>query len=243
MTHPEISAVFFDLDETLIKTTKSFEQLSLETFDAFASHLAPTTRTQYWELFWHKALDTWFMMIDGALPAEHARIYAHINTLRALNGDERLAAPMLEYAENLLVASTVLLEDTLPVLTRLRAHRIPLGIITNGFTQPQRAKLARHGLEPLVDFIVVSGEVGVHKPNPGIFEHALALAHAAPERAIYVGDQPEVDIAGAQRAGLQAVLISGPDPVQDLPRAGTPNPATPRITRLAELLPLLGLDA
>jgi FMN phosphatase YigB (HAD superfamily) len=54
---------------------------------------------------------------------------------------------------------------------------------------------------------VTSAEAGVRKPDPRIFEAALAAVGCPPARAIYVGDSFEIDIAGGRAAGIRSVLI------------------------------------
>lgn len=238
---PEMDAVLFDLDETLITQKHSFQELGYATFDAFAHRMPGVSRERFWDTFWRKALDNWFMMVDGALEPENARIYPYINTLRALRVDEALAPELAEQSERLLIEGTSLLPAALPVLGALRDTGKTVGIVTNGFPGPQRGKLARHGLEDHVDFVVVSGEVGAHKPNPEIFRKALEIAGCEPHRAVYVGDQPEVDVLGAESAGMHAVLISLDGRESVLPGAGRARPETRRLTQLEALLPLLGM--
>ncbi len=67
--------------------------------------------------------------------------------------------------------------------------------------------LATAGLTPYLDFVVDSGEVGVEKPDPRIFELAMARAGIAPSEAAYIGDFYSIDVRGATAAGLRAVLL------------------------------------
>jgi HAD superfamily hydrolase (TIGR01509 family) len=67
--------------------------------------------------------------------------------------------------------------------------------------------LAAVGLGPYLDFVVDSGEVGIEKPDPRIFEVALARAGVAPAEAAYIGDFYSIDVKGATAAGLRAVLL------------------------------------
>ena len=67
--------------------------------------------------------------------------------------------------------------------------------------------LASVGLGPYLDFVVDSGEVGVEKPNPRIFELALARAGVAAAEAAYIGDFYSIDVRGAAAAGVRAVLL------------------------------------
>ncbi len=74
---------------------------------------------------------------------------------------------------------------------------------------------SRVGLSPYLDGIVTSAEVGARKPDPAIFERALALAGVPASTAMHVGDKPADDVAGARNAGIEPVLIvreGGPVP-------------------------------
>ena len=112
----------------------------------------------------------------------------------------------------------------------------PVGIITNGPAEVQRAKLDLLGIEGLVDFALVSGEFGVGKPDPAIFGEALRLAGASPSESLMVGDTLEFDIAGARAAGVRSVWLSHAGH-----RAGSARPAPDAtVTELADVLTLIG---
>ncbi len=232
-----ITAVLFDLDGTLIEHTRDIRDLCHETFEAFADRLPSVTQDRFWETFWPKNHDMWYMMVDGVLAGDVARLYSFVNTLRALQADERLAEPMLQDWEDRIIAATRLFDDTLPVVERLRSAGMRLGIVTNGYTTMQRRKIRHHHLADQVDFVLISEEVGVHKPDKAIFELALARAEAAACQALFVGDTPSTDIEGARNAGLHPVLV---DP-RDTWAEATSDEVT-KIRRLSELPPLLGLS-
>jgi len=97
-------------------------------------------------------------------------------------------------------------DDVETVLKDLRARGLKIGVVSNWDTR-LKSICDGLGLTPLVDFIVISAEVGVRKPDPRIFRMALDKAGVRPEEAIHVGDLPEEDAEGARRAGLRAVLI------------------------------------
>ncbi len=75
-------------------------------------------------------------------------------------------------------------------------------------------------------------DVGVAKPAPAIFEHAVARLDLAPHEVLHVGDDLETDVAGALRAGLAAVWIN-----RDTPKGG--QQPVPVVRTLAELPDLL----
>ena len=88
----------------------------------------------------------------------------------------------------------------------LRGRGLTLGIISNWSTRLRSIARAT-GLEPLVDFIVVSSEVGARKPDPRIFRAALERAGTAPSETVYVGDQVEDDVRGSERMGIRPFLV------------------------------------
>src|SRR5207248_1962029 len=95
------------------------------------------------------------------------------------------------------------------VLAQLTAH-YTLGIISN-FDRRLRRVLEQLALAPLFRHVVISSEVGADKPDPWIFERALALAGAQPHEALHVGDEPGADWEGAGRAGLHVFRLKRPE--------------------------------
>jgi putative hydrolase of the HAD superfamily len=91
-----------------------------------------------------------------------------------------------------------------------------------------RESLEAAGLAERFDVIVDSHLVGLSKPDPAIFRHALGLLGVEPEEAVFVGDSYAHDALAALAAGMRAVLI---DPLDMYPEA-----VVPRIRRLGELL-------
>lgn len=129
-----------------------------------------------------------------------------------------------------------LFDESLEVVESIK-QQARVGLITNGPSVIQRNKLLRLEITELFPFVLVSEEVGSWKPDPAIFHRALALGGARAEEAVYVGDSPEHDVAGARSAGLRSVWVN---------RRGRTWPGGPRadfeIRDLRQLIPLLGLD-
>ena len=220
----DVRAVLFDLDETLIAQRKSFEDIGAEAFAAFEEQLAPVTRQQFWQAFWPRAVDMWHLMIEGVVSGAEARYHTMRNALRALEADLDLAGPLHAQADQALLEAGT------------------LNVVTNGYSDMQRRKIARHELGPAVDFIVVSEEARAHKPDPRIFEQALVLAAVAPDEAVYVGDLLHNDVGGAMRAGMHA-LLHDPRGLRMAQRAAHPDAPAPHavLDRLGEVLPIVGL--
>ena len=90
-----------------------------------------------------------------------------------------------------------------------------LGLVSNRST-PCQEQCEALGLLRYFDFAYVAAEVNVWKPDPRIFNRALEITGALPEEAIYIGDNYFADILGAEKAGIQPVLL---DPRSIFPEA------------------------
>jgi HAD superfamily hydrolase (TIGR01509 family) len=94
------------------------------------------------------------------------------------------------------------------LLQALRKRGWAVVVVTNNLVSEQRLKLARIGLTDVVDHLVTSEEVGVSKPQPEIFHHALAAAGAASSDAVMLGDAWGADVEGARGVGIRPVWLN-----------------------------------
>jgi 5'-nucleotidase len=100
------------------------------------------------------------------------------------------------------------LDGAVSLLNALKG-KTKLGIITNGFTELQQARLTHHGFNDYFDLLVISEQVGFAKPHPDIFEHALShMGNPAREKVLMVGDNPDSDIIGGMNAGLDTCWLN-----------------------------------
>jgi putative hydrolase of the HAD superfamily len=103
-----------------------------------------------------------------------------------------------------------LFPDAMPALRELKATGYTLGIVSN-FEEWLTILLERLGVLELMSVVVVSGREGIEKPDTEIFRRALDRLAATPERAVYVGDNPRIDVAPALAIGMGAVLVDRRD--------------------------------
>jgi HAD superfamily hydrolase (TIGR01509 family) len=101
-------------------------------------------------------------------------------------------------------------DNVLPTLTALRARGLTLVVVSNA-NGTLRTHMERIGLSAHVDCIIDSCEEGVEKPDPRLFEIALARSSSRRESTIHVGDIYQVDIVGARAAGVRPVLLDETD--------------------------------
>jgi putative hydrolase of the HAD superfamily len=199
-------AVLFDLDDTICDYASARrERLRL----AFTLHADDAFRAR-------EGLDLDAMIAESIETQPHGA--DHFPALFARYGiadpDQARAAAAwyrsnrfhgLDYfpeARDVLRAVREILSETPHVSER------PLGVITNGPAEVQRAKIELLGVGDLVDFAIISGEFGVAKPDPAIFRAALDRAGVEPEEAIFVGDSVEFDMAGARAADIPPVWVN-----------------------------------
>jgi HAD superfamily hydrolase (TIGR01509 family) len=116
-------------------------------------------------------------------------------------------------------------------LERLRALDLTLVVVSNANGRLVHA-FNRLGLSRWFDYMLDSHEWGVEKPDPRLFQHALAAAGASADRTMHVGDLYHVDVVGARRAGLREAVL--------LDAAGLyPAADCPRVSRLEEVVEVL----
>lgn len=101
-------------------------------------------------------------------------------------------------------------EEAVEILRKLKERGVKMAIVTNiteDLLEHQRRKVEKLGIAEYFDAIVLSAEVGVHKPDRRIFDHAAALVGVPNEACLFVGDHPVADISGALDAGMEAVWL------------------------------------
>ena len=122
-------------------------------------------------------------------------------------------------------------DDVVPALQDLRSRGLAVGLISN-IDRDGSELVDSLGLGDHLDFAVTSSEAGADKPDPRIFQVALAKAGAGPQEAMHVGDQPASDVHGALAAGIAPVLLDRDGVHKDFDKC-------PRIESLLELPALL----
>nr|WP_255216543.1 HAD family hydrolase [Pseudenhygromyxa sp. WMMC2535] len=118
-------------------------------------------------------------------------------------------------------------------LLRLRRAGVRLCLVSNGSGETQRAKLAAAGVDPRsFSAVLISGELGVAKPDPEIFRRALSSLGLGPEQALMIGDAITHDIAGARQVGVDGLWITGggAEPVPSLSPPFSPPPSPPPLS-------------
>jgi putative hydrolase of the HAD superfamily len=116
--------------------------------------------------------------------------------------------------------------------------RYRLALITNGPSWTQRAKIEQLQLHRWFEYMVVSGEYGVDKPDPAIFGHVLSQLNVDASDAVMIGDNPDADIRGAHAVGMRAIWIAH----AHLPYPGDLAPAWRNVTHVTQIAHILEVE-
>jgi putative hydrolase of the HAD superfamily len=202
-------AIFLDMDDTILDTSGALEASWAATLDAYAGRL-PDDRSALRAAIRQAAMDFWrdeAAVGHWRLDLDGARAEVVRRALTAQGLDPELARPIADRYGEEAFARLRLFDDTLATLDWLRSRGHRLGLLTNGPASLQRRKIARFDLERHFDVIVIEGVFGRGKPDPAVFEHALASTGTGAPDAWHVGDNLYADIGGARAVGIHAVWI------------------------------------
>jgi len=203
MKNNKLTDIFFDLDHTLwdfdknsaLTFEKIFETNNLNIhLNSFLEIYLPINLS-YWKLFREEKVDKQTL--------RYGRLSDTFNELNISVSDDiiyKLSEDYLRY----LSSFNHLFDDTIEILDYLYP-KYNLHIITNGFKNVQEGKLLNSKIDHYFDTVTNSEEVGVKKPNPQVFNHALQLANVEVGNSIMIGDNYEADILGALNVGFDVI--------------------------------------
>jgi 5'-nucleotidase len=219
--------VLFDADETLFR----FDVFSGLThmFKSYGVNFSHSDYIHYQKT--NKQL--WIDYQNGTISADYLQV------TRFNEWATKLGVPAQQLNDAFLDAMAeicVPLPGAAELLDKLFPHA-KLGIITNGFARLQNVRLEHTGFKNFFQWLVISEEVGIAKPNKAIFEHTFTLmGNPDKSQILMVGDTATSDILGGNNVGIDTCWLQHPG--EQLPAGIKP---TYSITHLEQLQPILGL--
>ena len=191
-----IKVIFFDLDDTVVDTSKLAEMARRNAIENMVRHGLPVDfDTAYHEL----------MELISEYGSNFSRHFDYL--LRRLDlpyNPKWVAAGVIAY-HNTKFAYLRTVRGVRRVLLELQRGGYRLGIITDGDPIKQWEKILRLELDAYFDEVFISDYLGVKKPHPKIFKKALRKMGARPEEALMVGDRLYSDIYGAKEVGMGTI--------------------------------------
>lgn len=202
-----IKAIFFDLDDTLHDHMQPFSK-SVQT--VFPTFKATSIQTVY-KNFREESDKLWPMYCQGELTIQDMRTERITRTLRNFQFPISLKkAEQFQQTYEDALNHLTLFPEVLDVIFYLKERNYQLGIITNGPTDHQNKKIELLELKQFIpkEFIFISDEVGMAKPDPAIFQYASDQIDIYPEETLYIGDTWENDVVGPIEAGWQSIWFN-----------------------------------
>lgn len=193
-----IKAVLFDFDETLQDRTEAFEKY----MDTFLDEFCPGINNDERE----KRKEEMRITGKGGY-VNREEWYASL--IKSWGWSDAPSANVLaNHYDTKFGDHNVIFPDSPILLKELKDRGYIVGVITNGPSVLQNHKMDTSGLRPYCDIVVVSGDVGVHKPDPALFTYTADKLGLKTEECVYVGDHPVNDIKGALDAGMKAIRMN-----------------------------------
>lgn len=228
--------MFFDAGETLVHPHPSFPDLLAHVLRREGHAVDPEAVRERAHVVFERfkraadANELWTTSPERSRAFWHDVYGAFLRDLGIEGGDGLVDRIYAEFTD---LGNYRLFEDVPPVLERLGAAGLVLGVVSN-FEEWLERLLEELGVLERFSVRVVSGIEGLEKPDPRIFLLATERAGVRPEESVYVGDNPEFDVGPAAAVGMRPVLIDR--------RGRFPGFAEAvRITTMAELPAVLGL--
>lgn len=194
----QVKAVFFDFDDTL-QSRKGAYRLYCE---AFLRHYFPSVG----EAERQRKLDEMELLVDGGYKDREVYFPELIELWQWQDHpplQELYDSFNLDFGKYI-----VLLPGAVETLKELKRRGYLLGAVTNGVSSLQNIKLDTAGIRALFDVVVVSGDIGVYKPDHRIFDEAARRLGLKNSEVLFVGDHPVNDIDGALGAGMLAIRMN-----------------------------------
>ncbi len=201
---PKITGVVFDLDHTLFDRYATLRLCALELLERFGANFDPSLSAD--DLAEQMIESDKSVILYGwrKLWEEYAR--------RKIFKDPPTYDEYTDYLMNtLFVKYAVPFPFTKPMLEALRKKGLKVGLITNAASEKgiirQNAKLRLLGITDCFDKILISGEIGILKPDKEVFLEFSRRIGIPPENLAYVGDHPKNDVDGSRNAGYTPIWV------------------------------------
>lgn len=201
--------IFFDLDHTIWDFDKNAEETLHELYGTYKlADIGVHSADLFIETYTRHNHRLWAQYHLGEITKDELRDARFKSTFTELGLQPGLMPIDFEDAYvNLCPTKTNLFPHAHETLEYLQG-KYTLHLISNGFKDSTRLKVAGTGLGKYFQHVIISEVVGVNKPDPLIFQHAIDLAGASKEESLMIGDSIEADIRGALGFGMDAIYFN-----------------------------------
>lgn len=201
--------IFFDLDHTIWDFDKNAEETLHELFlHHNLQDLGLAAPDVFIETYTRNNHRLWAEYHQGKISKEVLREARFKHTFLELGLDENMIPAGFEDAYvQLCPTKTNLFPQAHEVLKYL-SGKYSLYVISNGFRESTEMKIHLCNLSQYFKHVFISEVIGINKPDPQIYEHALQTASAQKHESLMIGDSLEADVYGALNFGIDAIYFN-----------------------------------
>lgn len=199
----DVQFIYFDVDDTLLDHRQAERSALADLRRAFPKAFDHCTDSEVQRAYHRHNKVLWKRYAHGEIDKSTLKRLRFEKLLEALAVNGLEAQTLGEHYLQRYAEHWAFTEGARRAFQTL-ADAFPVGLLTNGFAETQRAKLRRFPeLRRRADAVVISEEVGHMKPHPEIFVHATEEAGASVSAILYVGNSYASDVKGGREAGWQ----------------------------------------
>ncbi len=206
-----LKAIFLDFDKTLQDLDAAFDKAVGQVLHSAAQELGMevsalvTILHQTWE-------EVWPHFLDGTLSEADLHNQWFLQAMKRAGSvwEDEKVLEMVKLYQVAFESHLEVFSDVYPALDSMAKHwpEARIAILTNGPTLRQKQRIVDRGIGAYTTEWVISEEIGVAKPDPKFFRHALRTLDVLPDEAVMIGDAPFADIAGAKGLDIPTIWLN-----------------------------------
>ncbi|MDR1809710.1 MAG: YjjG family noncanonical pyrimidine nucleotidase [Prevotella sp.] len=227
------NAILFDLDHTLLDTERNNRDALEEIYAVYGFDRHYESFEDFYAVYSEYNLAIWTAYENKHVTKNDMMYLRFYTPFNHLNGYTRAKALEINYDYLDRVAGKgILIDGATALLDTLKPH-YPMHIISNGFNEVQYKKIDSAGLSPYFDKIILSDHIGVNKPDPALFRHALNEIGMTATEVVMIGDNWNSDILGAKNSGIDQIWYN---PNLNKPAGFVPTYTVARLSEIPAIL-------
>jgi YjjG family noncanonical pyrimidine nucleotidase len=202
----KLKAIFFDADETLVNHKECEKQALIYLFE----NIGVDYKDDYQDIFrpLDHALWTNESYNGNSVSRKDIPVFRFELFFKKLNIDFNNYVKANDLFKVGLANSVALMENAEEIIKYLHTKDYMLCVVTNGLIELQKPRVTNSEIGKFISYVIVSEEVGAHKPNPLIFNTLLERVCLNSSDVIMIGDSLKNDIQGAKNANIKTIWFN-----------------------------------
>ena len=200
--------IFIDLDDTIYDFAAASRESFQEAYTLLGYHKHFRSFEHFMSLYEPYNLELWKRYGEGKITKEELNRKRYAYPLKMVGIDnQELADSFCREVLSRIPTKNRVIPGAIELLDYLQP-KYNLYILSNGFKELQSHKMQTAGLHKYFKRIILSDDIGINKPRPELFIHALQAAEASTDDSIMIGDMFDTDIAGAAGVGMDQIFYN-----------------------------------